>query len=137
MGELDRTLSLLDWTGRVWKATYVLRAPARPDCRHLCRFMLRGQSHLFTYLISGFQPAAIASDARGNLYLSGQVVTDPASGATTAAVATTAPGVSRGSGAGVGVSPATASHATAPATIKTARPPARGFEGKVASDRHV
>ncbi len=40
-----------------------------------------------TYLKDGFTPRAMASDAQGNLYLAGNAVTDPASGATSAVVA--------------------------------------------------
>lgn len=40
-----------------------------------------------TYLKDGFAPSAMVSDAQGNLYLVGQAVTDPLSGATSAVVA--------------------------------------------------
>ena len=46
-----------------------------------------GNLAISTYLKDGFTPAAIASDAQGNIYLAGTAVTDPASGATGAAVA--------------------------------------------------
>ena len=40
-----------------------------------------------TYFKDGFTPAAIASDAQGNLLIAGSAVIDPASGATGVAVA--------------------------------------------------
>lgn len=40
-----------------------------------------------TYLKAGLTPKAMVSDAQGNLYLAGQAVTDPVSGATSAVVA--------------------------------------------------
>ena len=39
-----------------------------------------------TYLRYGFKPAAMTSDAQGNLYLAGSAVIDPLSGATSAAI---------------------------------------------------
>ena len=40
-----------------------------------------------TYLKDGFNPAAIASDSAGNVYLAGSAVIDPASQTTSAVVA--------------------------------------------------
>ena len=50
---------------------------------------------LSTYLRDGFIPAAIASDALGNIYIAGSAVIDPASQATSAVVAKIDPKLSQ------------------------------------------